>query len=206
MRKLCTALFAIVLIASMQSCEKKDPLTTAKYDDFRISMRDLWNDHALWTRNVIICIVDDAPGTNDAVNRLLQNQVDIGNGIKPYFGDAAGNSLTNLLTTHITTAADLITAAKNNDTPAYNTAHDAWYANGDDIAEFLNGANPDHWDLTHWKAMMKSHLDHTISEVQARLDGNYVADVAAYDIIIDEVEMMADELSEGIALKYPDKF
>jgi|SRR5688572_13003627 len=206
MKKICTVIFAVVIIASMQSCNDKDPLSTSKYDDFRVGMRELWSDHALWTRNVIICIVDDAPGTNDAVSRLLQNQVDIGNAIKPYYGDAAGNSLSSLLTTHITTAADLITAAKDGDTPGYNTAHTAWYSNADDIAEFLNAANPNHFHLDHWKDMMKNHLDHTIVEVQARIDGNYLADVAAYDIIADEIVIMADELAQGIALQYPSQF
>lgn len=27
-------------------------------------MRKLWGDHGIWTRNVILCIVDDLPGKN----------------------------------------------------------------------------------------------------------------------------------------------
>ena len=50
-----------------------------------------------------------------AVKRLLRNQDDIGNAIKPYYGDAAGDKLTALLKEHITTAAEVVTAAKAND-------------------------------------------------------------------------------------------
>lgn len=44
--------------------------------------------------------------------RLLQNQADMGNAIKPFYGDAAGTKLTELLNEHILGAADLLTAAK----------------------------------------------------------------------------------------------
>src|ERR1044072_4596169 len=65
--------------------------------DFRADMRKLWEDHITWTRNVIFNIIDTLPGTNEAVARLLQNQVDIGNAIKPYYGAEAGDKITDLL-------------------------------------------------------------------------------------------------------------
>ena len=182
------------------------PLEGQKYETLRVNMRQLWSDHAVWTRNVIINIVDGAPGTNEAVARLLKNQEDIGNAIKPYYGNAAGDTLTSLLKTHITTAAAILTAAKSGNTADYNTALAAWYVNGDAIATFLNTANPNNWKLADWKTMMKSHLDHTLAEAVARLGADYNADVAAYDTINNELQMMADMLSEGIALQYPDKF
>jgi hypothetical protein len=209
MKKLPLLSIVLVLaLASMQSCKKEavSPLEGEKYATFRTDMRILWSDHAVWTRNVIINLVDDAPGTTEAVNRLLKNQEDIGNAIKPYYGDAGGEALTDLLKTHITTAADILTAAKNGNTGAYDIALAAWYVNADDIATFLNTANPEQFGLADWKAMMKSHLDHTLAEAVARLTGDYAADVAAYDAITHELQMMADMLAEGIALQHPDKF
>src|SRR5688572_7307698 len=103
--------------------------------DLKSDMRKLWEDHIIWTRNVIFNIIDDLPGTTEAVNRLLQNQVDIGNAIKPYYGESAGNQLTALLQEHITIAADLLTALKNDniapygDTPAFQAAYAAWVVN-----------------------------------------------------------------------------
>ena len=63
----------------------------------------------------IISAAGDLPDKATATDRLLQNQVDIGNAIKPYYGDAAGDKLTALLKEHITTAAEVVTAAKAND-------------------------------------------------------------------------------------------
>lgn len=209
MKKL--SLIAILLFLTtffLVSCEKEDDSHkhSLKFHALNTTMRALWSDHALWTRNVIINIVDDMPGTDQAVGRLLQNQEDIGNAIKPYYGDAGGDGLTALLNEHIVIAADLLTAAKANNTEGFNTANIAWYANGNDIAAYLNTANPDHFPLNDWQEMMKSHLDLTLEEATARLTGDYEADVIAYDKVYAELMMMADMLSDGIALQFPDKF
>src|SRR5688500_2410272 len=139
---------AAIMVFSFSSCDDDDlsPTESEEFHAFNDAMRELWTDHVVWTRNVIINVMDDAPGTTEAVNRLLLNQEHIGNAIKPYYGDAAGESLEALLKEHINTAATLLTAAKTGDTPGFNTANAAWYANADEIATFLADANPDHFD------------------------------------------------------------
>src|SRR2546423_954483 len=79
------------------------------------AMRKLWEDHITWTRVFIISAAGDLPDKATATDRLLQNQVDIGNAIKPYYGAAAGDQLTALLRDHILISADVVAAAKAND-------------------------------------------------------------------------------------------
>ena len=201
-------LLAFALLALLTGCSDETDLHTHgdKYAKLNTDMRVLWSDHALWTRNVIINIIDDLPGTTEAVNRLLKNQEDIGNAIKPYYGEAGGDALTTLLKEHITIAADLLVAAKTSDSEGFDNAHALWYQNGDDIAAFLNAANPEHFQLSEWQQMMKTHLDLTLEEAVARLTKDYTADVIAYDKVYAELMMMADMLTEGIAEQFPDKF
>jgi hypothetical protein len=168
------------------------------------TMRSLWEDHIVWTRMAIIGIVDDRPDQSSAVDRLLKNQDDIGDAIKPYYGEAAGEALSALLREHITGAADLLVAAKSG--VGFEAAHAAWYANGDEIGAFLANANPRNWDRAEMQAMMKDHLDLTLDEAVARLGGDYAADVVAYDTIHSQILHMADMLSDGIVAQFPGSF
>jgi hypothetical protein len=177
-----------------------------KQTDFRNAMRKLWEDHITWTRLFIVSAAADLPDKGPTTNRLLQNQVDIGNAIKPYYGDAAGEKLTALLKEHITIAAELVTAAKANETARMADANKRWHANADAIAAFLSGANPKSWPAGEMKRMMHEHLDLTTAEVQARLKGDWSADIAAYEKVHEQILHMADMLSGGIISQFSTKF
>lgn len=174
--------------------------------DFHDAMRELWEDHIVWTRMVIVSAVDDLPDLPVAVDRLLRNQDDIGDAIKPFYGDAAGDELSRLLREHIVGAAGLLAAAKAGDPAAIEAASTAWYVNGDEIAVFLSNANPRHWPLDEMKPMMRDHLDLTLAEAVARLEGRYADDAAAYDQIHRQILHMADMLSDGIVAQFPASF
>jgi hypothetical protein len=185
-------------------CPLKDSKKTTACD-LKSDMRKLWEDHIIWTRNVIFNIIDELPGTTEAVNRLLQNQVDIGNAIKPYYGNSAGNQLTALLHDHITIAAAILTALDDGNTAAYNTANAQWVANADAIAALLSSVNPN-WPLEEMKAMMREHLNLTGAEAVARKTANYAADVTAFDNVHIQILEMADMLTEGIVKQFPNMF
>ncbi|RPI17583.1 MAG: glycosyltransferase [Ignavibacteriae bacterium] len=179
--------------------------TVSASSDFTLAMRKLWEDHIVWTRNVILNIIDGLPGTDEAVARLLKNQDDIGDAIKPYYGNDAGDKLTKLLREHITIAADLLKAAKSGDQTAFKDANKKWIDNADEIANFLSSANPN-LPGEDMKKMMQDHLSLTTDEALARLNKDYNADVAAYDKVHDEIIMMSDGLANAIIKQFPDKF
>ncbi|HEY6959644.1 MAG TPA: hypothetical protein VI814_12545 [Candidatus Limnocylindria bacterium] len=172
---------------------------------FRAAMRKLWEDHIVWTRMVIVDVIAGTPDSDAALARLLRNQTDIGDAIKPYFGDAAGTQLTGLLRQHILIAGQLLTAAKAGDTNAFASAKAAWYANAHDIAVFLAAAN-DKWSLALLDDEMKMHLDQTLAEAVARFGSDWTGDVAAYDAVHVHILHMADTLSDGIIAKFPAAF
>lgn len=172
--------------------------------ELRTSMTKLWEDHVAWTRNVILNVFDDLPGTNEAVERLLKNQDDIGDAIRPYYGEEAGNKLTALLHTHILEACELFKATKENNKLKMATIHKAWHLNADSISQFFCNANPN-WKISEMKPMMREHLDLTMVEAQARLKRDYDGDIAAYDKVRIEIAKMADMLYMGIAKQFPEK-
>jgi hypothetical protein len=170
------------------------------------AMRKLWEDHVTWTRLAIVSFAGGLPDLQATEARLLANQTDIGNAIKPFYGRAAGNHLTALLKDHILGAVALLQAAKAGDAAQIGKASAAWYVNGNQVADFLHGANPRAWSRTEMRAMMKTHLDQTLKEAQDRLGGRYAADVRDYDAIHRHILVMADELSAGIIRQFPQRF
>ena len=202
------------------------PVISKQAVAFHDGMRKLWEDHITWTRNVIISFELNVPNASfdlgavlsggadptvlpdlgAAVTRLLQNQADIGDAIKPYYGSAAGNQLTQLLRQHILLAAAILSDLKKGDSAQFTTDNAAWYANAHDIAVFLNRLNPDNWPLAEMDSMMKAHLDATTAEAVARLTSDWSGDVTAYDDVHVQALEMADMLSNGIIAQFSSAF
>ena len=84
-------------------------MNAAEHDLYN-AMRRLWSDHVAYTRMFIVSAASGLPDKDATTARLLRNQVDIGNAIKPFYGNDAGNRLTQLLTDHILIAASIVTA------------------------------------------------------------------------------------------------
>jgi len=202
----CVLLLVVSTANAQMDMNTKDAFKTSSADELRTNLRVLWEDHAMYTRNVILNIIDDLPGTNEAVARLLKNQDDLGNAIKPVYGDAAGKQLTELLKEHIVLAADLLKAAKANNQPEFNNVNTKWFKNADSISAFLNTANPKNWSLDDMKKMMHEHLKLTTDEAVARIKKDYKADIEAYDKTRAELLQMSDMLAVGIIKQFPEKF
>jgi hypothetical protein len=173
---------------------------------FHEAMDRLWTDHVTWTRAVIVDFDAGSPELDADVARLLRNQADIGNAIKPFYGAAAGKKLTALLRTHIMEAVPVLKAAKSGDKPGLKKALAAWTANAHQIAAFLSKANPDNWPLAATTKMMGRHLALTTKEAVAHLQGRWKADIAAYDQVRAEILMMAHTLADGIVKQAPARF
>jgi hypothetical protein len=179
------------------------PIARAEFHD---AMRKLWEDHITWTRLYIVSAAAGLPDADQTAQRLLKNQAEIGDAIVPYYGASAGVGLTALLRNHILVAARLIGAAKSGDTSAARSASQAWYANADSIADFLSSANPKQWPNATLREGMHMHLDLTLKEATARLHGDWVNDIAAYDDIHRHILQLADVLSNGIIRQFPTRF
>jgi hypothetical protein len=169
-------------------------------------MRKLWEDHVTWTRLAIVSFVDDLSDLDATVRRLLQNQTDIGDAIRPFYGDEAGEQLTELLEYHINGAVEIMAAAKAGDQRQTKKASAAWYRNGNQIADFLSDANPENWPRGEMRSMMSTHLDQTLDEAVQRLEGDHEAEVRTYDAIHVHILEMADALSDGILAQFPEEF
>lgn len=170
------------------------------------AMRALWEAHGTWTARAIVDFVGGLPDTPLVIKRLLQNQTDIGNAVKPYYGAKGGDELTTLLEAHINDAVKLLEAAKSGNASAIAKAKAAFYANGKRVAGFLHAINPRHWSLHAMRKMMRIHLDQVVGLAVDQLSGRYSAAIALYDVYIGHLLNMADMLSTGIVQQFPGRF
>jgi hypothetical protein len=169
------------------------------------AMRQLWEEHIVYTRNFIISALADLGDTDKVAERLLRNQDDIGNAVKPFYGEEAGKKLAALLRDHILIAADIVKAAKAGNDDGVAGGQKRWHANADDISTFLAGANPN-WPKATLTDMLYKHLDFTTAEVVSRVKKDWPADIDAYDKGHAHMLMFADALTSGIVRQFPKKF
>jgi hypothetical protein len=201
---LATAL--TLTVASQPAAAAPRATSTAKVVAFHHAMDQLWTDHVTWTRLVIVDFASGAPSLKPDLARLLRNQDQIGNAIKPFYGAAAGTALTKLLRTHIQQAVRVLTYAKSGDQAKLKAALAAWHANADQMAAFLSKANPKAWPLPMMRDMMKTHLDLTTDEAVAQLQGRWTAGITAYDRVRSEILDMSAMLADGIVTAFPQRF
>ena len=199
-------LFSAGSTSTARAGSEQANLSIAKVVAFHEAMDKLWTDHVTWTRIVIIDFDANAPDLKPDLARLLRNQADIGNAIKPFYGAAAGAQLTRLLHTHIMEAVPVLAAAKAGQKAKLVRALKAWYGNAHQIAAFLTKANPTNWPLSATTKMMNTHLKLTTNEAVAHLKRKWRADIAAYDQVRAEILMMAHTLANGIVKQFPSKF
>jgi hypothetical protein len=142
----------------------------------------------------------DAPRAHAALAAAMRA------GLIGAYGRAAGDRLTALLREHILGAVTLLEAAKAGDNAKIASASAAWYANGNQVADFFHDANQRNWPRAVIRSMMKEHLDQTLKEAQDRLTGKFAADVRDYDAIHRHILDMAGTLSAGIMRQFPQRF
>lgn len=173
--------------------------------DVSNQFRLLWEQHGAWTRMAIRAIIFELPDEDLTIQRLLRNPVDFGFALRPYYGDVLAFKFKELLTTHLTLAANLVKAAKAGDTALAAEIEKKWYENADEIARFLASINP-FWDENKWKEMLHQHLQYVKAEAVYTLEGNYAASIATYDEMELQILEMADYMSFGIIRQFPKKF
>lgn len=100
----------------------------------------LWMKHVNWTRMTIISIVFGLPDLPFVQEWLLQNATDLGNYLRPFYGDQIADRYAELIKEHLLIDAQLVTAAAKGDAATADAKEKEWYRNADDIAIFLRGS------------------------------------------------------------------
>lgn len=176
---------------------------TAHLQNWRLDLsnmlRELWEQHIVWTRSFIISRIHNLGDLEQVTQRLLRNPQDFALALRQFYGPDTAAEFSRLLTDHLLIAAELVEAGITGAPAAEIQAR--FYDNGDEIAAFLATINP-YWNEELWRGMFYHHLGLVEEEAGLRLSRDYAADVALYDEIEDQALGMADVMAEGIIRQF----
>jgi hypothetical protein len=169
-------------------------------------MQKLWGDHMYLTFATVDAFFHEPDELTANLTRLLQNQTDIGNAIKPVYGAAAGTELSTLLHAHINGYVPLLKDVKAGNTAAANKDFAAILANGVTIGKFLEKANPTNWPAPMMEDMMTAHNNQTKTYAVDLFKGDYTASITDFDTALNHMMDMSNTLSAGVIAQFPVKF
>lgn len=168
-------------------------------------MNVVWEQHIMWTRMLLISIAENLKDLEATQTRLLENPKDIADVFRTYYGNNVANEIQRLLTEHLVIGKDLIVALKNKNQEQANSLSLKWYQNADSMAEAFSSINP-FYPKEEIRRMLYEHLRLTTEEVNARLKGNYPADIKAYDMVQEEILRMSQFFVNGIVSQFSNLF
>lgn len=168
-------------------------------------MRELWEQHGAWTRMAIISIVFGLPDEKFVLRRLLRNPDDFAAALRPFYGQRNARRFDQLLTEHLTIAADLVRAAQAGKATRVAELDRRWHRNAREIAAFFSEINP-FWSEKRWIEMLFEHLRQVRMEAVQMLQRNYQGSIDTYDAIETQSLGMADEMTRGIVRQFPRRF
>ncbi|MGZ7197955.1 MAG: acetylglutamate kinase [Halobacteriota archaeon] len=171
----------------------------------RLAMRKLWEDHVIWGRCYIISVAADLRDRNATVRRVRTNHEDIGDALKPFYGEGVTNTLKVLLLEHTNRAAPVIKALKARNSLLAKDAEQRWYENADQLCTFLSSINP-YWPEKETQRLFYEHLRLSRNEAVHRFSDDFAGDIAQFDEAVLQIIELADLFSDGIVLQFRDRF
>lgn len=185
-------LFFSVFCMNVQAAKQGAPAQNVQEQ-----FRRVWADHVIWTDKLVVSVLKKTEDKEAIMERLMKNQDDIGNSIKPYFGEKAAERFAVLMKEHITIADKVVESAMKGNKGTLEQLKPIWYRNADEMAVFLHSTNPK-WEEKQIKEMLYQHLDYMYDNIAAKLIKDNEADIATLDDGYTHMQKFADYLSSRL--------
>jgi len=161
------------------------------------SLRTLWLELATWTSSYLTSTASGLNNIEAVSERLYRIPLEIGNVLRLVFGAQSAEQFINLLSTHIITLENVITAQKNNESEAVTENVGRLYQNADEIATFLTQINP-FWTQVQWRNLLYTYISLFFEVSNSLFTGEYERSVDAYDRLSYQTILIGDYMADGI--------
>ncbi len=172
--------------------------------ELQSALRGLWKGHAdaVFAVATALAAKDDA-AVATAEAAVVENAKMIAGAIEPFYGAAAKDGLFALLAEHYGAVKSYTVAALAKDENGTASATKAATENGEKIAVFLSGANPN-LPKDAVFGLLAGHAGHHFTQADQLADGDAKAAKATQVDMIDHLNMIADTLAGALAKQFPD--
>lgn len=207
----------IVLFASLQamlgvavtgcsptSDDPKEQEVVVSQEALQDEQQLLWTQHAAWTRTLLVETLADTSSTPQVKVRLRDAHADLGDALRPFFGDEAAVALTDLLAAESGALIDVLDARRSGDADAAAEAEAHWRARTDELAA-LFAEQSSAWSGETFARTLELRVDATLEQIDARLAGDWARDWSAFERLQLLQRSLADEITSGLAANFPER-
>ncbi len=198
--------FALVLLVFVPA-HAKGKTETVKSIELQMTLRDLWVGHIFWVRSVVFDTkLGEAEAAKVAEENVVSNAKEIAAAVGSFYGKEAGDKLFSLLAGHYGAIKEYLTASMAGSQEGKDSAAGKLKKNAEEIAVFLNGANPKNWPKDTLVSLLLAHGGHHIAQIDAVVAKDYDGEARTWDAMKKHIYTIADALAGGIVKQFPKKF
>lgn len=188
--------------------------------DLQADLRELWNGHVFWARSAVLAAHYDDTSAKDAASaKADENTRALANSIAPFYGQEQADVLYDLLSEHGAAVMDYMEEEFGDGAPAVEAMPDEampeeavaqdsamakLIANAEEIADFLEMANPD-LPKTTVLPMLETHVGHHADQIEAIAAEDFEREAETWTAMVDHVYQIADAMASAISTQFPDK-
>lgn len=173
--------------------------------ELQLALRDLWSGHVFWVRSVVIAShYEDNAGVEAAEAKVVENARSIADAITPFYGNEASDRLFELLAGHYDAVKNYMLAGFDENAERKEGASKELAANADEIAVFLDAANP-YLAKDAVLPLLIAHGGHHMQQIEAVHRSDFEQEAVVWDAMLGHVYRIADAMADALARQFPDK-
>jgi hypothetical protein len=172
----------------------------------KMASRDLWVEHVFWIRSYVLATHTHNPlQSKIAEQEVVANAKALAATIAPFYGQAASDSLFNLLAGHWGAVRDYHTATLKKSKPDQDGAVAKIISNAREIAKFLGSANP-HLPEDDVFGLLSSHGGHHVAQIDEIASRDFAGEAKTWHAMRHHMRVISDAIVDGLAKQFPDRF
>ena len=173
-----------------------------RYDkncNLRITLRNLFADHAVYTKFFVQSVIFKFPDIDVIKKRLIRNQEDIGNGLRSKIGDDNANKLISLLKEHIKLAAQVVSNLMVKvDKKTLNYSINKLFENSDNVSKLISSLNLYKLPLDIVQKEFRKHNEYVAEFATKQINGDYIGVYQTYDKYFNHMMHFSDMLYSAL--------